>query len=187
MAPNALIVVDVQRDFLPGGALPVPAGEQVVAPLSLYARKFHEHSWPVFATQDWHPSGHASFRERGGLWPPHCVGNSFGARLADGLRLPPETQFIHKGTRLEEDAYSGFDGTDLDERLHAAGATRLFVGGLTTDYCVLGTVRDARRLGYEVHLLEDAIRGVEARPGDSERARREMLELGALPTRLADV
>jgi nicotinamidase/pyrazinamidase len=134
---------------------------------------------PVYATRDWHPEGHCSFHAQGGPWPVHCVAGTRGAAFAATLTLPPDTTVISKATSLDQEAYSSFQGTDLDSRLRAAGIHRVFIGGLATDYCVLNTVRDARRLGYAVMLLTDAMRAVEVQPGDGKRAEAEMVGLGA--------
>ncbi len=182
---DALVVVDVQNDFLPGGSLAVPRGDEVVEPLNRYAEAFARAGRPVFATRDWHPADHCSFKAQGGPWPPHCVQGTKGAEFAPALRLPPGTTVISKATRPDKDAYSGFEDTDLDERLKRLGIERLFVGGLATDYCVLNTVKDARRLGYEVYLLTDAIRAVNVNPDDGRRAQEEMLKRGAKPLTLA--
>jgi len=173
---DALLIVDVQNDFLPGGSLAVPRGDEVVAVLNRYLQLFA--ALPVYATRDWHPEHHCSFRAQGGPWPPHCVSNTSGATFAAALQLPPDAVIISKATTVEQDAYSGFQGTDLDDRLRAADIRRLFIGGLATDYCVLNTVRDALRLGYRV-LLMDAIRAVDVQPGDGLRAIDEMIGLGA--------
>jgi len=178
---DALIVVDVQNDFLPGGSLAVPGGDAVVPVLNRYAATFAAAGLPVYATRDWHPADHCSFKARGGPWPPHCVANSSGAAFAPGLKLPAQTTVISKAATADKDAYSGFEGTDLHARLKRAGVKRVFVGGLATDYCVLNTVRDARRLGYDVLLLTDAIRAVNVRPDDGKRAEDEMRRLGAEP------
>jgi len=175
---DALVVVDVQNDFLPGGSLGVPHGDEVIPVLNRWIARARERNVPVFATRDYHPPDHCSFRERGGPWPPHCVQGTPGAELAPGLEVPPEA-VVHKAMDRDREAYSGFDGTDLDARLRAQKVRRLFVGGLATDYCVLNTVKDARRLGYDVVLLESAVRPVEVRPGDGARAIAEMKELGA--------
>ncbi len=184
---DALVVVDVQVDFLPGGSLAVPRGDEVVPVLNRWLAAAASRGLPVYATRDWHPPGHCSFRARGGPWPPHCVAGSAGAAFAPGLLLPGGADVVSKATDPDRDAYSGFQGTDLDARLRAAGARRLLVGGLATDYCVLETVRDARRLGYEVLLLADAVRAVEVRPGDGARALEEMRRAGARPAALADL
>lgn len=178
-AGDALLIVDVQNDFLPGGGLAVPRGDEVVAVLNRYLRAFQKQGLPVYATRDWHPERHCSFSAQGGPWPPHCVADTAGAGFAAALQLPLSAVVISKASTIETDAYSGFQGTDLDSRLRAAGISRLFIGGLATDYCVLNTVRDALRLGYQVFLLADAIRAVEVQPGDGLRAEEEMTGLGA--------
>jgi len=178
---DALIVVDVQKDFLPGGALAVPRGDAVVPELKAWAGRFAAGNLPVIATRDWHPPNHCSFAPQGGPWPPHCVAGSDGARFAPGLDLPAAAVVISKATRPDEEAYSGFQGTDLAGRLAELGVKRVFVGGLATDYCVLATVQDALALGFEVCLLEQAVRAVDVTPGDGERAVEEMRTLGAHP------
>jgi len=186
-AGDALIIVDVQNDFLPGGSLAVPRGDQVVAPLNRYATLFARLGLPVVATRDWHPPNHCSFRNQGGPWPPHCVADTPGARFAPELALPADASIVSKATTAERDAYSGFEGTELDAMLRRRNVRRVFVGGLATDYCVLNTVKDARRLGYEVVLLRDAIRAVDVNPGDGDRAQEEMLRLGAAAAGLDSV
>lgn len=176
---DALIVVDVQNDFLPGGALAVPHGDKIVEPLNRYIALFHDEGLPVYATRDWHPANHCSFKPQGGEWPPHCLQESVGAQFARALRLPPQTVIISKATRSDLDAYSGFQGTTLDAQLKKASIRRLFIGGLATDYCVLSTVKDALALGYQVYVLNDVIRAVDVKPGDCERAIAEMHGLGA--------
>lgn len=180
-AGDALILVDVQLDFLPGGSLAVPRGDEVVPALNRYIAVFRGLTFPVVATRDWHPPDHCSFKAQGGPWPPHCVAGSDGARFAALLDLPCEGRIVSKATTRDKDAYSGFEGTDLDEWLKHAGVSRLFVGGLATDYCVLNTVRDALRLGYATFLLLDAVRAVDVAPGDGARAIDEMRRLGAIP------
>jgi nicotinamidase/pyrazinamidase len=180
-AGDALLVVDVQVDFLPGGRLGVPAGDEVVPALNRHLERFTRTGLPVVATRDWHPPGHASFAAQGGPWPPHCVADTPGAAFAPGLALPTDALIISKATRPDQEAYSGFQGTGLHARFEALGVRRLFVGGLATDYCVRATVQDALGLGYAVVLLLDAIRAVDVRPGDGERAVAEMFSLGAEP------
>jgi nicotinamidase/pyrazinamidase len=178
---DALLVVDVQADFLPGGALAVPAGDEVVPALNRSLALFRAAGLPVALTRDWHPADHCSFRARGGPWPPHCARGTAGAAFAPGLEVPAEAHVVSKATGRDEEAYSGFTGTDLHAWLQAQGARRLFVGGLATDYCVLATVRDALGLGYAVVLLLDCVRAVDVAPGDGERAVAEMFSLGAEP------
>ncbi len=176
---DALLIVDVQNDFLPGGSLEVPRGDEVVPVLNSYLLAFIAKNLPVYATRDWHPERHCSFRAQGGPWPPHCVAETRGAEFAEALQLPPSAVIISKATTAEQDAYSGFQGTNLDQQLRAANIHRLFIGGLATDYCVLNTVRDAQRNGYKVLLLADAIRAVEVQAGDGLIAEEEMVRHGA--------
>ncbi|GAB6068487.1 nicotinamidase [Methylothermus subterraneus] len=186
-ATDALILVDVQNDFLPGGALAVPGGDQVVPVLNAYIERFAAKALPVFATRDWHPPNHCSFRPQGGPWPPHCIAGTWGAEFAPELKLPEGVQIVSKATEPEREAYSGFDGTDLKDLLKQQGIKRLFVGGLATDYCVLNTVKDALKSGFAVFLLIDAIRAVNAHPGDEQRALDEMRRQGAHFITLSDL
>jgi nicotinamidase/pyrazinamidase len=183
---DAVLIVDVQVDFLPGGNLAVQRGDEVVPALNRYLALARRKGVPVFASRDWHPRDHCSFRPQGGPWPEHCVAGSPGAAFAPGLELPDDAVIISKATGSDSDAYSAFQGTDLARRLRELGAKRLLVGGLATDYCVLNTVLDARKAGFEVLLLADAIRAVNVKPGDGERAERQMLAAGAVATRLEE-
>lgn len=177
---DALILVDIQNDFLPGGALAVPKGDEIIEPLNKMISLFEENHLPVFATRDWHPSNHCSFKNNGGPWPPHCLARGPGADFSSSLRLPSSVTVISKGTSPSKDAYSGFEGTKLENLLRSRNIQELFVGGLATDYCVLNTVRDAIRLGFSVFLYTDGIRAVDVRPDDGERAIQEMEKLGAV-------
>ena len=181
---DALLIVDVQNDFLPGGSLAVAGGDEVIPPLNEYARRFRAAGLPVAATRDWHPADHRSFAAAGGPWPPHCIAGTDGARLAAALELPADAAIVSKATTPERDAYSGFDGTGLAAELRRLGVDRVFVGGLATDYCVLDTVRDALREGFAAVLLTDAVRAVDVQPGDGDRAIAEMLALGAVRAEL---
>lgn len=176
---DALLIVDVQNDFLPGGSLAVPHGDEVLPVLNCYLKIFAAKKLQVYATRDWHPPQHCSFKAQGGIWPPHCVAGTRGAEFGEALQLPSSAVIISKAATVEQDAYSGFQGTNLDQQLRAANIRRLFIGGLATDYCVLNTVGDALRLGYRVLLLGDAIRAVDVQPGDGLRAEQEMNKLGA--------
>ena len=176
---DALVVVDVQRDFLPGGALGVPDGDRVVPALNLCIALFTRMRLPIVFTRDWHPPDHCSFRAQGGPWPPHCIADTDGAAFAPGLTVPAGARIVSKATTAQADAYSAFQRTDLDEWLRGHGSRRLFVGGLATDYCVLATVRDAIGEGFEVMVLRDAMRAVNVHPGDDERAERDMADAGA--------
>ena len=177
---DALLVIDVQRDFLPGGTLAVPGGEEVVEPLNRYVRLFAARSLPVFASRDWHPANHCSFTAQGGPWPAHCVADTSGAQFAPQLRLPEDVQIVSKASEPKREAYSDFSGGDFKERLHRQGVRRLFAGGLATEFCGLATVRDALAHGYRVVLLADAIRAIDRQPGDGRRAIDEMTRLGAV-------
>jgi len=176
---DVLVVVDVQKDFV-SGSLAVPDGEQVIAPLNRYIGVFTRKGLCTVATRDWHPPDHMSFREQGGVWPAHCVAKSEGAAFAKGLALPEGAWLVSKATAPDREAYSGFEGTDLERRLKRLGAKRLFVGGLATDYCVLRTVLDAFNLGYEVFVLADAIRAVNVQPIDGDEAEATMQRAGAV-------
>lgn len=178
---DALVMVDVQKDFLPGGALAVSESDKIIPVANRYISLFRSRDLPVFATRDWHPADHVSFTEQGGIWPVHCVAGTEGANFAQDLELPRGVIIVSTATEPDKEAYSGFLGTDLDTHLKAAKVRRLFVGGLATDYCVLSTVRDGCRLGYAVFLLMDAVKAVDVNPGDGERAIAEMKALGAVP------
>lgn len=186
-AGDALLVVDVQNDFLPGGRLAVPGGDAVVPVLNRYLALAAARRLPVYASRDWHPANHCSFRSQGGPWPEHCLAGTGGARFAPGLELPQDAIIIDKGTVQQREAYSAFEGTELASLLRGAQVGRVLVGGLATDYCVLNTVRDALAQGFEVLLLRDAIKAVDANPDDGGRAEREMQRLGAEPIALPDI
>ncbi len=172
---DALIVVDVQRDFCPGGALAVPRGDEVVPTINgLLALT----GWLTVATRDWHPADHCSFKAQGGIWPPHCVAGTPGADFHPALDQARIRHVVSKATTKEAEAYSGFQGTDLAAVLRARGIRRTFVCGLATDYCVRATAQDARRAGLDVVVVEDAIRGVEVHAGDCIKAIQEMAEAG---------
>ncbi len=176
---DALLLVDVQKDFLPGGALAVPRGDEVVPILNHCLNKFQKRSLPTYASRDWHPPNHCSFTEQGGPWPAHCVQTTEGAQFSDALVLPESAEIISKAWMPDEETYSAFQKTDLNENLKTGNIRRLFVGGLATDYCVLNSVKDAIQLGYTVYLLEDAIRAVNVHPEDGRKAIEEMTRMGA--------
>jgi len=180
----ALVIVDVQNDFCPGGSLAVAEGDKVVAVLNRHIEKFFSAGLPIFATRDWHPANTRHFNTGGGQWPPHCVQDTEGGRFHPALALPKSAVIVSKGVSADADSYSGFEATDaagagLAERLRGLGVERIFVGGLATDYCVKFTVLDGLKEGFKVTLLEDAVRGVNLRPDDSERAIEEMVRAGA--------
>ena len=165
--------------------MPVPQGDKVIEPANRYIEIFTKAGAPIFATRDWHPENHISFKENGGLWPKHCVQNTEGAQFADNLKLPPEVFIINKGDRPEFDAYSGFQGTLLESLLRERGVKRIFVGGLATDYCVLNTVLGGLNLGFQVFWLADASKGIT--PEGEQRARNRMLTEGAVEVTLSDL
>jgi nicotinamidase/pyrazinamidase len=175
---RALIVVDVQNDFCPGGTLAVEHGDEVVEPLNKVMEQFLARGEPVFKSRDWHPPQTKHFRDFGGTWPVHCVQNTRGAEFHPGLRDDARIRTISKG-QGDEDSYSAFDGTDLALQLQRLGVEEVWVGGLATDYCVKNTVLDALKHGFRVKALKDAMRPVEAQPGDGERAINEMRQAGA--------
>ena len=181
-----LVVVDIQKDFCTGGALPVYEGDKIIPTLNKYVQRFVEAGAPIIFTRDWHPPDHSSFKAQGGSWPPHCVQNSDGAKFHPDLTVPPGAEVVSKADKKDE-AYSFFKGTDLAERLHRRGIKRLLVGGLTTDYCVKDTVLDGLRLGFEVYHLDDASQGVNVNPRDSELALREIVAKGAKRMTIGDL
>jgi nicotinamidase/pyrazinamidase len=170
---RALIVVDVQNDFCPGGALAVAKGDEVVAPLNTLIDEFLKNGEPVYESRDWHPEQTKHFTAFGGTWPVHCVQNTIGAEFHPGLRQDPRITVISKGLG-DTDCYSAFDETDLAAQLKRQGVQEVWVGGLATDYCVKQTVLDALKHGFEVKALENAMRAVDVNPGDGEKAIDEM-------------
>jgi nicotinamidase/pyrazinamidase len=194
---NALILVDIQNDFIPGGALPVPEGDQIVPLVNRLQPCFDL----IVATQDWHPADHGSFaanhpgRKPGELidlngltqilWPTHCVQGTVGADFVQGLQRDHWDRVFHKGTDPQIDSYSGFfdnghrHSTDLGDYLQQKNVTAVYVAGLATDYCVKFTVLDALKLGFKTHLIEDACRGVNLQPEDVRNAMESMKAAGA--------
>jgi len=164
-AGDALLVIDVQNDFCPCGALPIENGDRVVPVLNRWLRAARECGLPVYASRDWHPRGHLSFVEVGGQWPAHCVQDTQGAAFRADLELPDDVVLVAKGVRFDLDQYSAFNETGLEERLRRDGVRRLWVGGLALDVCVRATVLDALRAGLEVRVLVDATRPVAEEEG----------------------
>ena len=183
---DALIIGDVQNDFCPGGALPVPEGDQVIPMLNDYIKIFEKSNATIFAIRDWHPQNHISFKSQGGPWPPHCIQDTEGARFHPDLKLPSETTIISKAKDPHKEAYSGFEDTELEDKLKKQNLTRVFVGGLATDYCVKNTVLDALKLGFDTVLLIDATRGININPDDVTKAISEMAKGGAKQVTLID-
>lgn len=184
---DALLVADIQNDFLPGGALGIREGDEIVPVLLNYIDRFHSKGLPIFLTRDWHPPNHCSFRSQGGPWPPHCIAGSPGSLPPRAFETPLSAVIIYKAIDADREAYSAFQDTALGRHLKAIGVQRLFIGGLATDYCVLNTVKDARAAGYEVRLLMDGIKAVNLQPDDGPKAEQEMIRLGAVPVRLEAV
>ena len=175
---QALIVVDVQNDFCPGGALAVAEGDQVIAPLNRLIDQFLERGAPVYKSRDWHPPQTKHFQAHGGTWPVHCVQNTEGAEFHPELRDDPRIKVISKGLG-DKDCYSAFDETDLASQLHNQNVEEVVVGGLATDYCVKNTVLDALKNGFKVKAVKNAMRAVDVQPGDGDRAIEEMRATGA--------
>ena len=183
---DALLITDIQKDFLSGGALPVSQGDTIIPVLNEYAERFNNAGGHIFASRDWHPSNHISFKAQGGPWPPHCVQQTEGAKFSPDLKLPTDTVVISKATDPKRESYSVFDGTDFSEQLKNKGVKRLFVGGLATDYCVVNTVLDARKLSYGTVVLMDATLGINVKPSDVDRAIEAMIKAGAEQATTAD-
>ncbi|MEA2175163.1 MAG: nicotinamidase/pyrazinamidase [Blastocatellia bacterium] len=175
---RALIVVDVQNDFCPGGALAVSEGDEVVAPLNRLIEQFLARGDYVFKSRDWHPAQTKHFAQYGGTWPVHCVQGTRGAQFHEELIADPRIEIVSKGMG-DEDSYSAFDGTSLAARLRERGVAEVWVGGLATDYCVKNTALDGLREGFEVFAVAEAMRPVEVKPGDGQRAIEEMQQAGA--------
>lgn len=174
---DALLIVDVQNDFCPGGALAVEDGDRVIPVLNEAIKAAREAGVPVIASRDWHPEGHCSFEAQGGPWPEHCVQDSRGAAFHPDLALPDDAEIVSKGQSLERDQYSALDGTGLGERLRERGIRRLWIGGLAQDVCVHATVMDALSEGFEVRLIRDATRPVD--PDKGADVLKEMEDRGA--------
>jgi nicotinamidase/pyrazinamidase len=173
---DALIVVDVQNDFLPGGSLAVAEGKRVLAPLNALMPRFPR----VYATRDWHPPEHRSFTRHGGPWPDHCIAGTPGAEFDPELAREHVDVVVSKGVDPETDGYSGFAATDLEADLRQSGVRRVFVAGLATDYCVKATALDAKRKGFETYVLEDASAAVNVEPTDERRALDELRDAGVV-------
>lgn len=189
---SALVVVDVQNDFLPGGSLAVPDGDQVVPVLNEYIRRFKAAGLPIYATRDWHPPVTKHFKQYGGVWPPHCIQGTRGAEFHPDLRLPDDVIIVSKGMDPAQDSYSAFqayeaDGTDMATSLRKREIAHTYVGGLATDYCVRATTLDALREGFRVTVLIDGSLGVNLKPHDSEKAIVDTVAAGAVVATLNQV
>ncbi|SHO46404.1 isochorismatase family protein [Desulfopila aestuarii] len=179
---DALLVVDMQNDFLPGGSLAVPDSAAIIPQVNSCIERFTANGLPVFASRDFHPTDHISFVANGGQWPPHCVAGTWGAEFHPDLRLPDSVIIISKGTDAGREAYSALDATPLSEVLEEKAIERLFVCGLATDYCVLASAKDLLDAGYLVTLITDSMRAVNVHEGDGDRALQSLIELGASTT-----
>ena len=176
---KALIVVDVQNDFCPGGSFAVAQGDEVVAPLNKLMKEFLDRGEPVYKTRDWHPEKTKHFAIYGGTWPIHCVQNTRGAEFHSDLLDDPRITVISKGFDERADGYSGFDGTQLAQLLRDEEVKEIWVGGLATDYCVKETVIDGVHNGFKVKALADAMRAVNVKTDDGKKAIDLMKEAGA--------
>jgi nicotinamidase/pyrazinamidase len=188
---SALIVVDVQKDFCPGGALAAPGGDDIIPALNRYLADARARDITVYASRDWHPAMTSHFKEYGGEWPPHCVQGTDGAQFHPELKLPPDTIVVSKGDDPQRPGYSAFDGHTpqgkaLLHDLRDRQIRRVYVTGIATDYCVKATALDAVQAGLEVRILPDAITGIDVRPGDAQRALDEMSAAGARVVRSLD-
>lgn len=176
---DALLVVDVQRDFCRGGASPVPGADDVVPVLNEWIRSARAAGIPVVAARDWHPADHCSFVEQGGDWPAHCVRDTSGADLHPELDLPQDSIVVSKGTMSDRDTFSAFDDTGLADTLHARGVERVWIGGLVQEVGVRASVIDACEAGFDTHLIAGATRPADRAPGDGQRALEAMRAAGA--------
>jgi nicotinamidase/pyrazinamidase len=189
---KALLVVDVQNDFCPGGALGISGGDRIIPVLNRYIKYFELEDLPIIVTRDWHPKVTKHFQQFGGVWPIHCIEGSYGAQFHPKLQLPKEAQVLSKGMDPEEDSYSAFHATDssgmtLADLLKNLGVLQIYIGGLATDYCVKYSVLDALRDGLEAFVLTDAIAGVNLQPADSNAALEEMVGRGAKKTTCEEI
>lgn len=189
---KALLIVDLQNDFCPDGALAVPQGDKIVPNINKYLKIFSKNKLPIFATRDWHPKKTKHFKAYGGLWPAHCIQNTKGAQFHPKLKLSKETILLYKGMDPDKDSYSAFqaqdkEGSSLLKLIRILGVRELYIGGLATDYCVKFSAQDALKRGLKVKILMDAIKGVDPKPQDSENAVTEMVRLGAKKITLKDL
>jgi nicotinamidase/pyrazinamidase len=189
---KALLIVDMQIDFCPGGALGVPGGDTIVPRVNRYIKIFQKKKLPIFLSRDWHPIKTRHFKDFGGVWPVHCIHNSKGSAFHPKVKVPKEGIFLYKGMDPEKDSYSVFQAEDesgmaFANLLKVLGVTELYIGGLATDYCVRFTSIDALKRGFKVKLLIDAMRGVDLKARDSEKAIKEAVKLGAKKVTIKNV
>ena len=189
---KAFIIVDVQNDFCPGGALGVPAGHKIIPAINKYIKIFSKEGFPVFATRDWHPVKSRHFKDFGGVWPVHCIQNTRGAAFHPDLKLPEKATLLYKGMDPDKDCYSAFcaedaSGSGLFDWLKRLDVKELYIAGLATDYCVKFTAVEALKYGFKVKILVDAIQGVDLKPDDSQQAIKKITKMGAKKIKLADL
>lgn len=177
---DAVIIVDMQNDFCAGGAIPVCGGDRIVPVLNCWIEAALEAGAMVVVSRDWHPANHISFRESGGLWPAHCVQNTWGSQFHPDLKVPANALIVSKGILTDQDGYSDFEMTGLADHFRKHGICRLWIGGLAQDVCVRATVLDGLKAGFEVHLIKDATRPLNASPGAGERSLQEMQGAGCV-------
>ena len=182
---KALLVVDFQNDFCPGGSLAVPAGNEIIPQVNGYIQYCVRKGWPLFFSRDWHPAQSAHFQDFGGIWPVHCVQDTAGAQFHPQLQIPANAVIISKGMDPTRDSYSAFQGEDsqgtsFGQILKDRDIHELFICGLATDYCVKSSTLDALKQGLKVYVLKDAVAGVDVKSGDSSRALEEMVRQGAV-------
>ncbi|MCP4716361.1 MAG: isochorismatase family protein [Deltaproteobacteria bacterium] len=181
---QALLIIDLQVDFCPGGSLAVTDGDLIVPVINNYIELFRHKALPVLVTRDWHPENSMHFQQHGGQWPRHCRQNTPGAEFHPALRLPEAAFVFSKGLKENEEGYSAFDAVDdrgnaFQSVLKSSHIKTLFIGGLATDYCVKVSALDALKYGYHVVLLADAVKGVNVRRGDAEKALSAIIAGGA--------
>lgn len=179
-AHDVLLVVDMQNDFLQGGNLAVPGANAIIPIINRYISRFSKAGLAVIASRDWHPINHISFIDNQGPWPRHCIAGTYGAEFHPALQLPQGTEIISKATLPDKEAYSAVEDTPLLQKLRERDLQRIFICGVAMDYCVLATTKDLLLHGYTVIVLRDAVKAVDVQPGDGDRAREQLLSLGAL-------
>lgn len=189
---KALLIVDIQNDFCPGGALGVPQGDKIIPRINQYIKIFHAKKLPILASRDWHPPQTKHFESFGGIWPVHCIQNTKGSEFHPKLKLPKEAILLYKGMDPQKDSYSVFQAEDKNgmsflNLLKILGIKELYIGGLATDYCVRHSSKDALRQGFKVKVLMDAVKGVNLSPDDSEKAIKEITGLGAKKMTIKDI
>lgn len=178
MDKTALLIVDLQNDFCPGGTLAVPDGDKIVPVANDLIAVAMGRQMPIFVSRDWHPSNHCSFKEQGGPWPKHCVQSTKGAELHPNLKLPKNSVLISKGVEQDKDSYSAFGGTNLENLLREKKVRKIFIGGLALDYCVKATALDGQKLGFDIVVFQNATRAVNINPSDGWNAKAEMWDAG---------